>query len=202
MKLTIIIILIFVFFQSNGQSEKVILDLLPILIDNTYNIDYPTADSSFKAENTPKCLKDSLYYFSTNEWDYLTKRGYVIYDSLPKLRPEQILDLKEKIFFKNEKIDLLFQDYLQQCDSSQGLDIEKIVDNKKYYSFDNYLKKYGSSTQNGFIFFSPIVFSQDNKFACFYYTAAWQGHDFERLIIASSLLDKWRIFEMRNINDY
>lgn len=185
---------------SNGfsQTEDVISDLLPLLLDNGFNSDYPTSDSSYWAEFPPKTQLDSLQFNSKTEWEYLSKRGFIIYDSLIGLSPKKKLRLSEKIEFKEERVIDVYSKFLTNCEKTKGFDIKQIVDNKKYFTFSSFKEKYNIRSQNGIVFFSPIVFNENQTFACFIYVGHWQGHDFANLIIAEKGFKKWRIYELRN----
>ncbi len=201
MKQNITIFLLFIACNLFGQTEEVLIDLLPFISQNSYDSKYPTADSLYKANNVPETRLDSIYYFSIDEWDYLQKRGLIIADSLVKLYPSQLKDLENKICFKDERISNLYSDFLEKCDSTVGFDNSKLIDNEKYYTVDSFREKYGRRVQNGIIVFSPIVFSENNYFACFVYTAYWQGHGFSNFVIAVRGFKKWNVYELRNIRE-
>jgi hypothetical protein len=184
-----------------GQTEQVLIDLLPFITQNSYDSNYPTSDSLYKANNLPKTQLDSIYYHSLDEWDYLQKRGFVIADSLIKLYPGHKKELESKMSFKDERITGLFNDFLTICDSTVGFEYKSIIDNKKYYTVDSFVSKYGRRVQNGVIVFSPIVFSESKYFACFVYTAYWQGHDFSKFVVAVRSFEKWNVYELRSIRE-
>ncbi len=52
---------IFIAFNLYGQTEQVLIDLLPFISQNSYDCNYPTSDSLYKANNIPKTQLDSIY---------------------------------------------------------------------------------------------------------------------------------------------
>ncbi len=180
--------------NHHPEPEKVITDLLPLLLDNIYNIDFPTADSAYRASNAPVTLMDSLYYFSVNEWDYLTKRGFLLNDSLISLGEEVIDRLRKETCFTNDFQRQLFDSFIDTCKAfpNKAYDKTKVIDNIRYYDRENFVARYGRTVINGAISITPVVFGELNLSACFAITAFWQGH-VTRYFVVANKIGKWRI---------
>ena len=192
-----IFILTILFFSSLTNKafcqEKVLNDILPILIDNSYNFDYPVFhDSLFWKYFNPNDSLELIYSESKNEFDYLKKRGIVLADSLFRLSEEEINLLKNKIVFNDGTSELL-DSFISERKSNQFIDISKLTDIPYLISYEEFITKYGKRTQNGLIICSPVTLIHDNTVACFVYREFWQGHVNKYFVIAQKNLEKWRI---------